>query len=72
MRSYRRYVTDQLGAQLLAVAKDGPRQLRATTGVLPREKETRGYTYMLDHTELPIWVVPNGYRRPNRPWMAPL
>ncbi|KRF29462.1 Mu transposase C-terminal domain-containing protein [Phycicoccus sp. Soil802] len=70
LSTFRRRVLAAMSSHALAVAKAGPRASRDARVHLPREVEERGATYLLDHTELPIWVVPEGYRTASRPWMT--
>lgn len=70
LSTFRRRVLAGMSSHALAVAKAGPRASRDARVHLPREVEERGATYLLDHTELPIWVVPEGHRTASRPWMT--
>lgn len=70
-RHFSRVATAQLGSVILAYARGGPLLARTVHVTVPFDKESRGQTYELDHTELPIWIIPRGKSiRAERPWMT--
>ena len=69
-RHFARCVTQQLGTTSLEYARGGSVTTRNTQIYLPMRKVTRGHTLELDHTELPIWVVPDKTKTPVRPWLT--
>lgn len=70
VRHFRRAVTHQLGTLMLAYAGGGSKRARDFTVYLPTEAVPRNHTWELDHTELPIWVVPCGHKVAVRPWLT--
>lgn len=69
-RHFARCVIQQMGTSSLEYARGGSITTRETQIYLPMRKVTRGHTLELDHTELPIWVVPHGTKIPVRPWLT--
>jgi putative transposase len=70
LSTFRRKVIDAMGATQMAYAKDASTRARVSKVYLKRAPENRGYSYLLDHTELPIYVIPDGYSTATRPWMT--
>lgn len=70
LSTFRRRVWDDLGAHSIAVARKGPRVSRDVRVHLPSDTEERGATYLLDHTELPIFIIPDGTLTARRPWLT--
>lgn len=70
LSTFRRRVVETVGSHGLAVAKRGTVAAREVRVHLPGEEYERGETYLLDHTELPIYVVPEGTRTASRPWLT--
>ncbi len=70
LSTFRRRVLDAMGGTSMAYAKHGPAGVRNARVHLPRAKESRGFTYLLDHTELPIFAIPDGHRTAERPWLT--
>lgn len=70
LSTFRRRVVETVGSHGLAVAKRGTVAAREVRVHLPGEEYERGETYLLDHTELPIYVVPEGMRTASRPWLT--
>lgn len=61
---------DGMGSSMLQIAKKGPQAQREARVHLGREKTERGHTYYMDHSELPILAIPEGYRTASRPWLT--
>lgn len=61
---------DGMGTSMLKIAKEGPQAQREARVHLGREKTVRGHTYYMDHSELPILAVPEGYQTASRPWLT--
>jgi putative transposase len=70
VRHFRRRVTAEMGTLMIQYAKKGSRAVRESRVHLTNEVEHRCHTYQMDHTELPIWVVPRGHKHPVRPWLT--
>lgn len=70
VRHFRRAVAKQMGTLELAYARGGSKKARDFTVYLPTEVVRRNHTWELDHTELPIWVVPAGHKVAVRPWIT--
>lgn len=72
LSTFRRHMLTAMGATMIgkAKAKNSRDGVHAATVYLPREPETRGHSYLLDHTELPIYVIPDGHQTATRPWMT--
>jgi putative transposase len=70
VRHFRRVVTGAMGTLMLAYAQGGARRARDFKVYLSTEKVHRNHTWELDHTELPIWVVPHGHKGAVRPWLT--
>lgn len=70
LSTFRRRVWEHLGAHSIAVARKGPKVAREVRVHLPSEREERGASYLLDHTELPIFVIPDGTLTARRPWLT--
>lgn len=61
-RHFSRVANQQLGAVALAAARGGIYAARNVKATVPMQQEHRCQTFELDHTELPIWIVPTKYR----------
>lgn len=70
VRHFRRVVTREMGTLMLEYAKGGSKRARDFNVYLATEQVPRNHTWELDHTELPIWVVPNGHKTAVRPWLT--
>lgn len=70
LSTFRRQVLDTMGGAKIAYAKDGSRRARISRVHLKRSRETRAYSYLLDHTELPLFAIPDGTRTAQRPWLT--
>ena len=70
LSTFRRKVRKQMGSAQLAYAKGGSKALRNTRIFLRNEYPNRLHSVLLDHTELPIWVVPRGHKQAQKPWMT--
>lgn len=68
--TFRRRVLAKLGTAQLAYAKHGSVGFRDAQAYLSTQTPHRLHTVELDHTELPIWVVPRGYATAVKPWMT--
>lgn len=70
-RHFSRIAHAQLGSVILGYARGGERLARTIHVTVPFEEEHRGQTYELDHTELPIWIIPRGRTiQAVRPWLT--
>jgi len=69
-RHFARSVVAQMGTTSLEYARGGSVTTRETQIYLPMAKVPRGHTLELDHTELPIWVIPDKTKTPVRPWLT--
>lgn len=70
LSTFKRHVTASLGTAQLAYAKKGSAGFRDAKAYLASRYPHRLHTVLLDHTELPIWVVPRGTKTPVKPWMT--
>lgn len=61
---------DGMGTSMLQVAKKGPQAQREARVHLGRGRTVRGHTYYMDHSELPILAVPEGYQTASKPWLT--
>lgn len=70
VRHFSRVATASMGSVALAFARGGEQKARHVRVTVPFDHETRGQTYELDHTELPIYVVGAAKKHAQRPWMT--
>lgn len=70
LRHFTRCVRDQLGTDQIAYAKRGSKGFRNAQAYLTSRFPHRLHTVQLDHSELPIWVVPRGHSRAHKPWIT--
>lgn len=70
VRHFLRVVTREMGTLMLGYAQGGAKKARDFKVYLATEKVPRNHTWELDHTELPIWVVPHGHKTAVRPWLT--
>ncbi len=68
--TFKRKVISALGTDQLAYARKGSGGFRDAQAYLASEYPHRLHTVQLDHTELPIWVVPRGSKTAVKPWMT--
>lgn len=61
---------DGMGTSMLKIAKEGPQAQREARVHLSREETVRGHTYYMDHSELPILAVPDGFKTASKPWLT--
>jgi putative transposase len=69
LRTFRRRVTAELGSQL-AYARGGSAMFRDHQIYLRNDYPHRMHSVLLDHTELPIFVVPRGFKHAVKPWIT--
>ena len=70
-RHFSRIAHAQLGSVILGYARGGEKLARTIHVTVPFDQEHRGQTYELDHTELPIWIIPRGNSiQAVRPWLT--
>lgn len=70
LSTFRRRVWEAMGSSQMEFARKGPRAARINRVHLARTPECRGYSSLLDNTELPIFAVPDGHRTAQRPWLT--
>lgn len=70
MSTFQRYVKKEMGTAQIAAAKKGTPGLRDKVVYLPNQYPYRLHSVLLDHTELPIYVVPTGHKIAEKPWMT--
>ncbi|MCD4532506.1 transposase family protein [Nocardioides sp. cx-169] len=70
VRSFQRLVNRTMGTDQLAYAKHGSRGYRDAQVYLSNTYPHRMSDLLLDHTELPIYVVPSGHTRAVKPWLT--
>jgi putative transposase len=68
--TFKRRVIETLGTAQLAYAKGGSKAFRDAQVYLASKYPHRMHSILLDHTELPIWVVPRGHKHAVKPWMT--
>ena len=68
--TFKRRVIEALGTAQLAYAKHGSKGFRNAQVYLASRYPHRMHSVLLDHTELPIWVVPRGHKKAVKPWMT--
>jgi len=67
---FKRKVKAALGTAQIAYAKKGSVGFRDSQAYLASGYPHRMHTVQLDHTELPIWVVPRGHKQAVKPWIT--
>jgi putative transposase len=70
IRTFQRHFKTTFGETMIAHARKGPQDARNRRVYLKSIPETRGYTYEIDHTEAPVWVIPQGFLNAERPWLT--
>lgn len=70
LRTFTRHVKQTLGEAQLAYARVGSEGLRNKTVYLNNSYPHRLHSVLLDHTELPIYVVPTGHTIAEKPWVT--
>lgn len=69
-RQFARAIVAQVDTHTLTYARKGSSGARNVKIYLQTEVVPRNHTWELDHTELPIWVIPQGTKTPVRPWLT--
>lgn len=69
-RQFARAINSQIDTLTLAYARHGSSGARDAKIYLATEQVPRNHTWELDHTELPIYVIPHGTKTPVRPWIT--
>ena len=69
-RTFRRRVTEELGTTRIASAKLGAEGVRNSQIYLKVEDKPRNHTWEMDHVELPVQVIPNGFKTPVKPHLT--
>jgi putative transposase len=70
LSTFQRKVRKRMGSAQLAYATGGSKAFRNTRVYLRNNYPNRLHSVLLDHTELPIWVVPRGHKQAQKPWMT--
>jgi len=70
LRTFRRRMVREMGTLLLAYAKHGSAGARDKQVYLKGQHQHRMHTVQLDHTEMPIYVVPRGHKIAVKPWIT--
>jgi putative transposase len=70
LSTFKRKVNAHVGAYGMEVARKGEGKARQRRIYLKRAPEDRGHTYETDHTEAPVWVIPDGHLRARRPGLT--
>lgn len=70
LRTFRRQITREMGTGQLAYARGGSTAFRDRQVYLKMKHPHRMHTIQLDHTELPIYVVPRGHKHAVKPWIT--
>jgi putative transposase len=70
LRQFQRIVNKEMGTLMLSYARGGSQFARQFKVYLKTKVVHRNHTWELDHTELPIWVVPHGHKQAVRPWLT--
>jgi putative transposase len=70
LRTFQRKIVAAVGTAQLAYARGGTAAFREAQVYLKQNSEHRMNSLLLDHTELPIYVVPRGHKRAEKPWMT--
>jgi putative transposase len=70
LRQFQRIVNKEMGTLMLGYARGGSQFARQFNTYLKTKGVHRNHTWELDHTELPIWVVPHDHKQAVRPWLS--
>jgi putative transposase len=70
LRTFTRHMNQKLGAAQIAYARTGSEGLRNKMVYLKCDYPHRLHSVLLDHTELPIYVVPTGHTIAEKPWVT--
>jgi putative transposase len=70
LTTFKRQVITALGTAQIEYARGGSARFRDYQVYLASNHLHRLHTVQLDHTELPIWVVPRGSKTAVKPWMT--
>lgn len=70
LSTFKRRINASIGSYGLTLIRHGDAEARSRRMYLRREPGQRGHTYETDHTECPIYVIPNGYYRAHRPFIT--
>jgi putative transposase len=70
LRTFQRHVVAQMGTAQLAYARHGSKGFRDAQVYLQQRYAHRMHTVLMDHTELPIYVVPRGFKHAVKPWIT--
>jgi putative transposase len=70
LSTFKRRVIRELGTAQMAYARGGTAAFRDAQVYLKQSYQHRMNSLLLDHTELPIYVVPRGYKHAVKPWMT--
>lgn len=70
VRTFQRLVHHVMGTDQIAYAKHGSRGYRDAQVYLTNSYPHRMSDLLLDHTELPIYVIPTGHTHAAKPWMT--
>jgi putative transposase len=70
LSTFQRHVVRTMGTDQLAYARKGSAGYRDAQVYLQQQYPHRMHTVQLDHTELPIFVVPRGHKRAIKPWIT--
>ncbi len=70
LSTFKRHIRSELGTAQIAFAKGGTQPLRNKSVYLTNNYPHRLHSVLLDHTELPIYVIPTGHRIAEKPWMT--
>jgi putative transposase len=68
-RTFRRHVRAEMGSQLV-YARGGSADYRDKQVYLRNDYPHRMHSVLLDHAELPIYVVPRGHKHAVKPWIT--
>lgn len=70
LSTFKRHVKKQMGTDQLAYARGGSAAYRDHQVYMASDYPHRLYAVLMDHTELPIWVVPQGHTYAVKPYMT--
>ena len=70
LSTFKRHVIAAMGTDQIAYARGGSAKYRDAQVYLRRHVPHRMHTIELDHTELPIYVVPRGHKHAVKPWIT--
>ncbi|MDA8063850.1 MAG: hypothetical protein M0T80_15735, partial [Actinomycetota bacterium] len=70
LSTFKRRVKAAIGTAQLEYARGGSAAFRNAQAYLTSGYPHRLHSVLLDHTELPIWVVPRGAKTADKPWMT--